>query len=46
VGIREAHITKRRPVNAATAFGEAHPTGRSTPGPGTTSSIEEVGQWQ
>ena len=43
-GPLEAPITQRRPVNAATAFGRAHPTGGSTPGPGTTSSIEEVGQ--
>ena len=39
-----ALITQRRPVDAATASGRAHPTGGSTPGPGTTSSIEEVGQ--
>ena len=43
-GPLEAPSTQRRPVDAATASGRAHPTGGSTPGPGTTSSIEEVGQ--
>jgi hypothetical protein len=43
-GPLEAPVTQRRPMNAPTAFGRAHPTGGSTPGPGTTSSIEEVGQ--
>jgi hypothetical protein len=42
-GQPEAHSTPRRPVNAVTAFAEAHPAGGWTPGPGTT-SIEEVGQ--
>ena len=46
-GVRPGRPRRTAPassVNAATAFGKAHPTGGSTPGPGTTSSIEEVGQ--